>query len=979
MTNVSVDNRQLNAEQKKAVEHGKGPLMIIAGAGTGKTTVITERIKYLIAGNLAKPQEILALTFTEKAAREMEERVDKAMPYGITQMWISTFHAFCDRILRSEAIHIGVNPGYILMSEADAILFFRKHIHSFHLKNFRPLGNPNKFIGGMIQHFSRLKDEEVSPSQYTEWIEKRKRKAKLTDEEKQELDMYTELAGAYQKYEELKIQEGVADYSDLISHTLTVFKKRPHILKQYQEQFTYILIDEFQDTNFAQNSLAVLLAGKKKNITVVGDDDQAVYRWRGAAVSNMIQFRATFPKTAIVVLTKNYRSTKEILDRSYDLIQKNNPDRLEVAENIDKKLESMRRVNGTPIDVLYAERVEYEAELVALAIKRLIETSDPHTYQWSDVAILVRANAHAEPFSRALSRAGIPYQFLGPGQLYRKPEVKDLIAYLKVLYNFEDNIAMYRVLVMDWLKLPSRDVAVISNAAKKYGLSLFEVCELISRDVTISSVPKPSVGDQTTIQIQSLVHMIHEHLGKLKKDTAGQILYSFLEKTGLLQSLAQYANTKDETVALNISKFFGKLKTYESEHDDASVFTIVDWIDMSMQLGESPMASDTDWSLDNAVRIMTIHSSKGLEFPIVFLVNLVSQRFPSTERKEQIPVPEELMKEIPTTGDIHTQEERRLFYVGMTRARDHLYLTAAKYYGEGKRVKKLSPFIYEAIGELATIPEVLYSQHASSQLSFLDFKQDEEVSDLQKIKQHISYISYSQLSSFQTCPLQYKYRYVIKIPAPTSAALSFGDVVHKTLQAFYTRVKNRETPTVDDLLTIYTNQWVSLGYGNKQYEEKMKAHGVDLLREFYDKGYSPGVIPTAIEEPFKIKITPEVTLGGKIDRIDTHEDGTIEIIDYKTGQATKTRDVSKDPQLTIYAMSAAQEGVYKKKPEQVLVSFYFLEGQEKVSATRSALQIDEAKKEVAQTIEDITRSNFAPTPGKHCDFCEFRLICEAWS
>jgi DNA helicase-2/ATP-dependent DNA helicase PcrA len=233
------------------------------------------------------------------------------------------------------------------MTEADAILFFRKHIHSFSLNYFRPLGNPNKFIGGMIQHFSRLKDEEISPDDYLKWVKKQqKNDAKQSDEEREEQEKYLELANAYRQYEELKIKDGVADYSDLISHTLAVFKKRPHILKQYQEQFTYILVDEFQDTNFAQNTLAVLLAGKKKNITVVGDDDQAVYRWRGAAVSNMIQFRSTFPKTTIVVLTKNYRSSKEILDRSYDLIQNNNPDRLEVAEHIDKKLESMRRVNG---------------------------------------------------------------------------------------------------------------------------------------------------------------------------------------------------------------------------------------------------------------------------------------------------------------------------------------------------------------------------------------------------------------------------------------------------------------------------------------------------------------------------------------------------------------------------------------------------------------------------------------------------------
>jgi DNA helicase-2/ATP-dependent DNA helicase PcrA len=562
-------------------------------------------------------------------------------------------------------------------------------------------------------------------------------------------------------------------------------------------------------------------------------------------------------------------------------------------------------------DRVYAERPSMSSVAKEIIQRVSVSEQSEMHYQWSDVAILVRANAHAEPFARALSRSGVPFQFLGPGQLYRKAEVKDLIAYLKVLYNFEDNVAMYRILVMDWMQLASRDVAVISNAAKKYGKSLFEICELITGEHTSTAVQKPDIKEESKLHISELVRMIHDHLGLMKKETAGQILYFFLERTGLLQLLAHYTNTKDETVALNISKFFGKLKEYESQHDDASVFTVVDWIEMSMQLGESPMATDSDWSQDNAVRIMTIHSSKGLEFPIVFLVNMVSQRFPSMERKEQIPVPEALMKEILSSGDAHEQEERRLCYVGMTRARDLLYLTAAKYYGEGKREKKLSPFIYEAIGEQATIPQVLYSQNSSAQLSFLDFKKDGVEREAQSIKQHISYISYSQLSSFQSCPLQYKYRYVIKIPAPTSAALSFGDVVHKTLQAFYIKVKNLETPSKQELLSLYDELWVSIGYGNKQYEEKMKVHGVELLSAFYEKAYTPGLIPTALEEPFKIKITPTVTLGGKIDRIDTLNDGTIEIIDYKTGTATKSRDVEKI--LNDLRTQCSQEGVQKSR------------------------------------------------------------------
>jgi len=1083
MIETSSEKRILNKEQKKAVEFGDGPLLIIAGAGTGKTTVITERIKHLISSGRANPQEILALTFTEKASREMEERVDLALPYGVTQMWISTFHSFCDRVLRNEGLSIGLDPNFKLMTEAETIQFFRTNLFAFDLSYFRPLGNPTKFISGLLQHFSRLKDEDVSPNQYMEWvksksqipirqladkqIQKSQPKAdrpldekiintKKKDEEVEESNKYKELANAYRTYEELKTKNGVVDYGDLITYTLKLFRTRKSILKKYQEQFKYLLIDEFQDTNFSQNELAILLAGQKKNITVVGDDDQAIYRWRGAAISNIIQFRKTFSKAEIVVLTKNYRSTKEILDRSYQLIQNNNPDRLEVVEKIDKKLECVRRINGDPIALMYTNRVEDEAEEVAKTILKInpsvggqksqpkadrpldesIKKDDGMPYLWKDVAILVRANVHAEPFVRAFARHGIPYQFLGPGQLFRQPEVKDLVCYLKVLYDINDNVSLFRVLSMDHFQIPARDIAALISYARQQGMSLFEVCETIaSSDVTevanknldaslrgpvagfLQRIPDkrgprfagspstratPSLANNSIFltedgekKIVSLVTLILKHLSLLKKETAGQILYYFLEETGLLKSYTSIKTTKEEKAAENIAKFFDKLKTYEVDHEDASVFAVVDWLELSMDIGESPLASNMDWNTYDAVNILTVHSAKGLEFPVVFLVNLVGARFPTTEKHEQIPIPDALVKEILPEGDYHLEEERRLFYVGMTRARDILYFTAAKYYGEGKREKKLSPFVIETLGK-DEVEETLLRQgfllhqgyggrvgwqagkNEQTQLALLEWqKKDEEVSQT-TIRQPVSYLSYSQVETFIRCPLQYKYRYVLRIPVPLSAALSFGDTVHRTLRAFYEKVKQGTKATKELLVDIYHHEWQSLGYKDKKYEEKMKKHGVDLLLEFFEKGFDPHIHVISLEQPFKIKITPTLSLGGKIDRIDKTSEGKLEIIDYKTGSAPKKRDPGQDIQLSVYALAATEKGLYGEKPEHVIVSFYFLEGQEKISGARSKEQLGQVRQEIKQVAEDISTSMFVPTPGKYCDFCEFRLICDAW-
>jgi DNA helicase-2/ATP-dependent DNA helicase PcrA len=950
MTDSSISERILNKEQKKAVRFGSGPLLIIAGAGTGKTTVITERIKYLILSKKANPQEILALTFTEKASREMEERIDLAMPYGTTQMWISTFHAFCDRILRNESLAIGLDPNYKLMSEAETIQFFKDHLFDFKSSYFRPLGNPTKFILGMLQHFNRLKDEDVDPTAYIAWVGKQKT---FDGEEK---DKYQELAYAYRTYEELKIKASVVDYADLIANTLKVFRLRKKILEGYQKKFKYILIDEFQDTNIAQNQLAILLSGTKKNITVVGDDDQAIYRWRGAAISNIIQFRKHFKKAKVIVLTKNYRSTQEILNRSYQLIQHNNPDRLEVAENIDKQLECIRRINGDTIRVLYMERVEDEAEAVAKEIKKI--TDQGHTYK--DSAILVRANNHAEPFVRALGRAGIPYQFLGPGQLFKQPEVKDIIGYLKVLYDIHDSVAMYRVLTMDVLRISPRDVAEIVSYAKQHTISIFSACEEQQENI-------PTV--------KSVVAMIHKHLGLIKKDTAGQIAYYFLQDSGLLQSFTSVATAKDQRKAENIEAFFSKLKTYEVDHEDASVFRVVDWLDLSMDLGESPIAANTDWSETDAVNILTIHSAKGLEFSVVFLVNLVSARFPTNERHEQIPIPDDMVKEILPVGDYHTEEERRLFYVGMTRARDMLYMTGAQFYGDGKREKKLSPFIEETIGN----QQVLSVTKAvnEKQLFLIDWKQNPET-EKRIVVPKSSYLWYTHIESFRRCPLQYKYRYVIKIPVPTSAVLGFGDIMHKTMQEFYQQVLRGDHQTKEGLLAIYEQKWKSNGFMSKTYENEMKKHGEDLLKGYFNSGYDPKTKTIAVEQGFKIKITKDVTLGGRIDRVDRKRDGTLEIIDYKTGAAPKKRDVSEDFQLSLYALAATDKGVFGEKPDNIIVSFYFFEGQERMSGTRSKIQLEKVKESIVTSATDIGASTFQPTPGIYCSYCEFRLICEAW-
>lgn len=955
----------LNTEQKNAIQYGDGPLLIIAGAGTGKTTVITERVKNLIMTGRAKPEEILALTFTEKGAREMEERIDVALPYGYTQMWVMTFHSFCDQILRDNAIHIGLSPSYKLMTEAQSIDLVRRNLFELDLDYFRPLGNPNKFIEGLLNHFSRLQDECVSPDEYLKFVTRLRKSFGEAEEEKLEIQKDKELANSYKKYNELKIKENVMDFGDLITQTLKLFRVRPNVLKIYQEKFKYLLIDEFQDTNYAQNQLAILLAGKNANITAVGDDDQSIYRFRGAAVSNIVQFRQNFPKTRVIVLTKNYRSTQEILDRSYDLIQHNNPDRLEVVEKIDKKLKAMNGAKRTAISFIHTENMGDEAQKVVEEIIKLTDYSlqttektvdrSPSTVDYRDIAILVRANNHAGPFIRELERHGIPNQFLGPSNLFEKEEILDLISYLKVLYNLEDSESFYRLLSAAIFNISPIDLIKISSHAKKASLSIFEVA-----------------AESENKSVKKLLSIIDKQLKLVKKQSAGEILYDYINEIGLLPKLIE---SSEDIKAKNIAKFFEKIKSYEDENKNAGVMSVVDYIDLLIEVGESPNVTDGDWQENNAVNILTVHSSKGLEFPIVFLVNLVGERFPSRERHEQIPIPVELIKEVLPLGDFHLQEERRLFYVGMTRAKEKLYFSAADFYGEAKRKKKISPFVLEALGEIPNI-----ETRNPKQIPNINFqnskKADPEInSGHEKIK--IDYLSVSQIETFQTCPLHYKLKYIYKLPTKASASSSFGISIHDTLKEFYQKVEEGIKPTEKLILDLYKDNWNEEGFENKKHKLKFYERGRDHLLGFFKSGFNSKFLPILLEEKFMIPINQTLKIGGKIDRVDDLGKGKFEIIDYKTGEsAPSQKDVDKDLQLSFYALALSNlRGIV---PENIKLSLYYFKNQEKITTTRTAGQLEKVKEEILKIREEIENSDFKCNGNFFCQGkCEFSMFCKS--
>ena len=955
---------ELNESQKKAAAHVSGPLLIVAGAGTGKTKVITSRIANLILSGTAKSSEILALTFTEKAMEEMIERVDVLMPLGYEEIWIKTFHGFCDRVLRERGHEIGIDPGYKLFSKVDQWLLLKKNLFALELDYFRPMGNPSRFLFTLLEYFSRLKDECITPEEFAAYCSTLPEADEIQKEERKK---FLELAHVYAAYQKMLIAENALDFGDLVYFTLQLLEKRPSVLNEYQERYKYIMVDEFQDTNYSQTRLILLLAKKSRNLVVVGDDDQSIYRWRGASLSNILEFEKSFPGAEKVILTDNYRSDQKILDAAYLLIQNNNPDRLEFREHISKKLVAKRGDVGesavgssaqSPVQIWHFQHFFDEVRSVCDDIERGIQGGvSPR-----DMAILGRSNQHLKAFVEELKSRKIPYQVRTPQGIFSLEEVKDLLAVARLISNPSDDIAMYRYLQFDVFGIPMDEIVSLYQKAKKEYLSLYDCFKKNLLDPQPLLLPEISKSD-------SPFHLLSELISFSQNKGPLKILLQFLYQSKYLQRLVDDERFEAVEKVQNLHRFGRFVDHFEKTETHHSLYDFLEYVELLEEAEggnfEQVAASDYD-----AVQLLTVHSSKGLEFPTVYVVNSVQHRFPSISRGDPLEIPEALAKEHTTKEDYHLQEERRLMYVACTRARDRLVLTHSDAY-EGK--KKWKPSVF--LDELAASAIPLSQDFPASGKNLESFLGEASSKYLAGARLHklSKKLSYSQFDTFQTCPLKYRYRYLFPIPTPQSHAANFGSSVHNALNFFYRTLKRGEAVSWELMQGLYEQEWIPYGYESKAHENKQKERGLEMLRVFYEKNSVPEfVVPFALERNFNLKVG-EFSISGRIDRIDALEDGTYEVIDYKTGSSKRDSNLSKDLQLSLYAWACRD--VFQIPVSKL--SLYFIADQEKNSTTRSDEEIEKTKLEILELALELQKSEFQPTPGFHCQYCDYRLVCPA--
>jgi len=951
------------------------------------------------------PSNFLAVTFSKKAAAEMLNRVELLVGEHKDELWISTFHAFCQRILKDHALDAGLSRNFRLLDRTEQWVFFKKLMPDLKLKYYINLADPFSPIHDFMRLISRCKDELVSPEAYTEYANN------LPDDD-EDGARQREAASVYAEYQKRMQEAGCLDFGDLINLTIRLFQQRPSVLAIYQEQFHYILVDEFQDTNIAQIELMSMLAAKRRNICVVGDDDQGIYRFRGASYASFIRFKQKFPDLTFLKLTQNYRSTKRILAVSESLIKNNNPDRYDPQKNL--RTDNKR---GSIVSMISTDDYDSEARIVTDKIKEIYKKEGGY----SRIAVLYRAHNHNREIVKRLKAEGIPYSVAGPVGLFEREEIKDLVAVLSVLSDARDNVSLFRMLTMDAFGIDVSDVIELNRVAREKNEPLINVLRGGGSSRAVSKKTKTSISEFMKL-LKHLLSLAH-------KTDIEKVFYEIVEKTGYIKNMVIGLDKENEVRLSNAGRFYNLINNYIREHEKIMLPAFMEYLSSYIEGGGDIAQESAVFDARDEVQLMTIHQAKGLEFPHVFVISLVQNRFPTRMRPEAIPFPVEMMKEELPKGNFHLQEERRLFYVAVTRARENLYIstvnkpyhkqsvflneirreetrgnitrTAMEYDGEAlthgvKFGLSKKDFISAnskrkilgAIAELEEsedigkgLPERLFKRIRTEYFSLVEslqkIRKEQEDESLQLPETFIAVprdlkLSYTQLDTFINCPLKYKFNYVYHIPLRPSAPLRFGADVHDTLEEFYRKVKEGRAPTFADLHQIYFAHWNSTGYVNKAQEMQYQRNGLEMLKRFYETNKDNLCPPLYIEEEFLVQIG-DSKFKGFIDRIDELPDGGIEIIDYKTGTPKDSRSAEKSVQLYIYAIAC--QDVLKLEPR--FLSFYFLTNNQKVSVACEPEILGEIREYITSTVKRIKSNHFDPNPGWRCRWCDYRIICPA--
>ncbi len=1036
---------KLNPEQQQAVNHGDGPLLIIAGPGSGKTRVITQRIVRLLEraasdpkASPLQPENILALTFTEKAALEMKVRVSEALPEMVSTPHISTFHSFCYEVLRQWHFERR------LLDKVDVWIFLRRRMSLLGLEFYQKLVEPGAFLHDLNEFFSRCQDSLVSPKVFEAYVLACEQKflsqhpaaagqtsgarqaaalsaaagrsaairpssltgrdgvAPLSPEDQtawEEILKKKELARVFQTSTRLIEDATYSSLGSLISETVRLWNHHPEALERVQSQFKHVLVDEFQDTNYGQVELLRLLVAPPYPITAVGDDDQAIYRFRGASHGAFEMFSKAFPRHRTIYLNRNYRSTARILRVADAVIAHNN--RYEQKPGLQAEKD-----DGDRIFLLNFPDYPSEAAWVAEEIQRLAREGRA----LAEIAVLYRAHSHRDLLIDELRRRGIPFSIRGLSIL-NMPVLRDVAAYLSVIHLPHDNIGMTRILADPrWHISPELAQKIRLHAASNH-CSIHDVLQA----ARISGLD----GDIAASGWSGLEELLRELRGFSRSAPVTPILNRITDALGFTFVAGDPRLDALETFRKFVSE-------WEEKSETRRLAEFMEYFNYFSEAGGKLEAPEPPQS-EQAVKLMTVHAAKGLEFPVVFILSVARLRFPSTERKPVIEFPDELHRGPMPPGDIHIQEERRLFYVAITRAMRQLYISSVAK-SERQRSRFIDDLLANAViaaqdlemiavsssdpkvnqaargrngkASLATgnkratalaspgkehqrLSETRQDLHQASLFGEIEHRAGDRslihdwaayavpVENGEKIS-----LSATSAEDYLQCPLKYKFAHLMQIPPGPQPALTFGSLMHQSVR-YYFELRRQGLPSMQEMESFYLSGWRSAGFGDDYQEESYKKAGLEQLHGFVESHNKVAMNPegTQMEQPFSLDFG-DLKLEGRIDQVNEIElkgHTQHELIDYKTGRPRTLKDADQSLQLSVYALAARE--LYGTIPARL--TFYNLTDNRAVSTVRTEEKLRESLDQLREVAREIRGNSFEAKPGFLCRWCNFISICPA--
>jgi DNA helicase II / ATP-dependent DNA helicase PcrA len=967
------DNRQ-----REAIEHVHGALLVVAGAGTGKTSVLTHRIARLVQEGHAQPHEILALTYTVNAAKEMKERLRKLLGGQVVNAM--TFHDYCLKLLQSTGKDFGV------LDEQDLWIYLRRRIRELHLEYFIRAANIGQFLKDLLNFVDRCHDELVTPEQYAAYVEKLERgevpiprvaKSKNVLDEAEVLGRCREIARVFATMERWLREDNLGTFSHMITRAHELLHRDETILSEARARARFILADEFQDANFAQVKILARLAGAGGNIFAVGDPDQSVYRFRGASSAAFELFHRHFPAAGLVVLETNRRSTTPILRSAFALIDQNPPVfarhngrqsgvglehgggafAYRRAPLLSAREEDAARlgqsISSPPVSVVVLTSKDSEGPNVVSSLR---DEKKRLRGKWSDFAVLYRSHYQRDEVVQELAEAGVPF-VIENMDVSETPEVRDLFSCLNAIISAGDDVSWFRVAALPRFQVDAEQLRQVMRQNARDSRD--------GRVIPLSSALNRATGGA---EVQAAVQRTRDEIQR--RQAKGRAALEII-----VHEFALDAASSMTQAALQFGEAWEKKKVNRT----TELEELVDYLGYFHEAGGViPLQAREN---ENAVRLMTVHGAKGLEFPHVVILRANANSFPASYKETLVAFPKELRDEDSVTEEddkgLHSQEERRLFYVAMTRARDSLSIYARE--GQGKINKNPNGYTRELIENrslaawLKAVPAngaqaSIFAQAAPAHPS--DSRIDEWCEQTVIAGLHAR-LSASAVETYDRCGLQFKLERDWRLSAKPAAAMQFGAAMHRVLKTYFDSVQLGRAKTEEELIEILRLDLADAKIQETYQRELYEKQGIAQLRDFLTALRSvPAMEVLHTEQPFEIRVG-ETEVVGRIDRIDRRPDNSVAIVDYKTGKARDQESADESLQLSLYAIAAQEKWGYKVGT----LIFHNLEENVPVITTRDEAQLLAARQRVTAAAEGIAKGVFNAKTGIHCKFCAYWSVC----